>query len=70
MNTKHLKMIKELCWDEERACKELECTPEEFDRSKNDIGLLPLKSVYILCDKYNAIMSPTKPVTLKSIAEE
>ena len=69
MSTKHLDMIKELGWDDKTACKELGCTTEEFDRSKNDIGLLPLHSAYILCDKYNAIMSPAKPVTLNQLAK-
>ena len=69
MSTKHLDMIRELNWNDEKACKELGCTTEEFDRSKNDIGLLPLHSAYILCDKYNAIISPAKPVTLDQLAK-
>lgn len=69
-NTKYLTMIKELGWDDETSCHELGCTPEEFDRSKNDVGNIPVHSAYILCKKYNAIMSPAKPVTLDQLAED
>ena len=69
MSTKHLDMIRELNWNDEKACKELGCTREEFNQSKNDIGLLPFHSAYILCDKYNAIIKPASPATLESLVK-
>ncbi len=70
MSTKHLDMIKELGWDDKTTCHELGCTPEEFDRSKNDVGNMLFHSAYILCDKYNAIISPAKPVTVDQLVKD
>lgn len=63
-NTKYLTMIKELGWTSETICNELGCTPEEVARSMDNVGALPFHSTCILCDKYNAIMSPSTPVTI------
>lgn len=65
----HMRMIEKLGWDDKTACHELGCTPEEFERSKNDVGNMPVHSAYILCKKYNAIMSPAKPVTLDQLVK-
>ncbi len=70
MSTKHMRMIEELGWDDKTACHELGCTPEEFDRSKNDAGKMLYHSAYILCKKYNEIVKPESPVTVDQLVED
>ena len=70
-NDKHMRMIKELGWDNETTCKELGCIKREYNAfSTKGIGYMSFKSAAILCKKYNEIMKPESPVTVDQLVED
>lgn len=69
-STKHLRMISELGWSDQKACEELHCSQGDFEDSKTGVGNLPLLSAYLLCKKYNEIMKPSENVSLDQLVKD